>query len=96
LETLFDCLNEAEQTTLSDYLGRLITRLEQQQATTGPEADPRFGPEFRGRGLGNPFRRDGPPPADFRDFGRFFGGDRFRPPFEDKEPGPDAASEDKD
>ena len=34
-ESFFDCLNEEEQTTLSDYLERLIKNLEEQQAEGG-------------------------------------------------------------
>ena len=54
-ESVFDCLNEEEQTTLSDYLERLIKNLEEQQAEGGSGPFP--GPDFRGRGRGNPFRR---------------------------------------
>ena len=62
-ELVFDCLNEEEQTMLSDYLERLIKNLEEQQTEGGSGPFP--GPEFRGRGRGNPFRRgDGRSPAD--------------------------------
>ena len=79
-ESFFDCLNEEEQTTLSDYLERLIKNLEEQQAEGGSGPFP--GPGFRGRGRGNPFRRgEGRSPADFRGLDHFLGGDRRRFPF---------------
>jgi DNA-binding MarR family transcriptional regulator len=63
-ESFFDCLNEEEQTILSDYLERLIKNLEEKQAEGG------YGPDFRGRGRGNPSRRgEGRSPADFRGLG---------------------------
>ena len=79
-EAFFDCLNEEEQTTLSDYLERLIKNLEKQQAEGGSDSFP--GPGLRGRGRGNPFRggeRRGP--ADFRGLDPFLGGDLRRFPF---------------
>jgi DNA-binding MarR family transcriptional regulator len=89
LESFFACLNEQEQATLSEYLGRLIKSLEQQ---TDPGVG--FGPEFRGRSFGNPFRHDGrQPPADFRGFDRFFDRDQPRPPF--GEPETDTPTEDE-
>ena len=79
-ESFFDCLNEEEQTTLSDYLERLIKNLEEQQAEGG--SGPFRGPDFRGRGRGNPFRRgEGRSPADFRGLDHFLGGDRRQFPF---------------
>ena len=75
-ESFFDCLNEEEQTTLSNYLERLIKNLEKQQSEGG------YGPDFRGRGRGIPFRRgEGRSPADFRGLDHFLGGDRRRFPF---------------
>ena len=74
-ESVFDCLSEEEQTILSDYLGRLIKKLEEQQAEGGSGSFP--GPDFRGKGRGIPFRRgEGRAPADFRGLDRFLGGDR--------------------
>ena len=79
-ESFFDCLNEEEQTTLSDYLERLIKNLEEQQAEGGSGPFP--GPDFRGKGRGNPFRRDeGRSPADFRGFNHYVGGDHRQFPF---------------
>jgi DNA-binding MarR family transcriptional regulator len=64
-ESFFDCLSEDEQTNLNDYLERLIKKLEEQQAEGGAGSLP--GPDFRGRGRGNPFRRgEERSPADFR------------------------------
>jgi DNA-binding MarR family transcriptional regulator len=83
-ESFFDCLNEEEQSTLSDYLERLIKNLEEQQAKGGSGHFP--GPDFRGRGRGNPFRRgEGRSPADFRGLGgdrrQFRFGERGAAPF---------------
>jgi hypothetical protein len=79
-EAFFDCLNEEEQTTLSDYLERLIKNLEEQQAEGGSGPFP--GPDFRGKGRGNPFRRgEGRSPADFRGFNHYVGGDHRQFPF---------------
>ena len=73
-ESIFEILNEKEQTTLSDYLERLIKNLEEQQAKSGPGTF--HGPGFHGRGWGNPFRRgEGQSPADFRGFAQFLGWD---------------------
>ena len=73
-ESVFDCLSEEEQTTLSNYLEHLIKNLEEQQAEGGSGPFP--GPDYRGRGWGNPFRRgEGRSPADFRGLDRFLGGD---------------------
>ena len=92
-EAFFDCLNEEEQTTLSDYLERLIKNLEEQQGEGG--SDPFPGPGFRGRGPDNPFRRGrGRSPADFRGLGGFLGGDRRRFPFGER--GAAASSRDED
>jgi len=78
--SFFDCLNEEEQTKLSDYLERLIKNLEEQQAEGGSGPFP--GPGLRGRGRGHPFRRgEGRSPADFRGLGHFLGGDRRQFPF---------------
>jgi len=69
-ESFFDCLNKEEQTTLNDYLERLIKSLEEQQAEGGSGPFP--GPDFRGRGRSNPFRRgDGRSPVDFLGLERF-------------------------
>ena len=79
-ESFFDCLNDEEQKTLSDYLERMIKNLKEQQAEGG--SDPFPGPGLRGRGRGNPFRggeRRGP--ADFRGLDPFLGGDLRRFPF---------------
>jgi len=82
-ESFFDCLNEEEQTKLSDYLERLIKNLEEQQAEGGSGPFP--GPGFRGRGRGNPFRRgEGRSPADFRGLDHCLGGDRRQFPFEER------------
>jgi DNA-binding MarR family transcriptional regulator len=78
--SFLDCLNAEEQTTLSDYLGRLVKNLEEQLVASGSE--PFSGPGLRGRGRGDPFRRgEGRSPADFREPNHFFGGDRRRFPF---------------
>jgi DNA-binding MarR family transcriptional regulator len=79
-ESFFDCLNEEEQTTLSDYLERLIKNLEEQQAEGGSDNFSR--PSFGGRGRGNPFQRgEGRGPADFGGLDSFLGGDRRQFPF---------------
>jgi DNA-binding MarR family transcriptional regulator len=63
--SFFDCLSEEEQSTLSDYLERLIKNLEEQQSEG--ESGSFRGPDFRGRGRDIPFRRgEGRSPADFR------------------------------
>jgi DNA-binding MarR family transcriptional regulator len=64
-ESFFDCLSEEEQTIMSDYLERLIKNLEEQQADGGSGSF--RGPDFRGIGRGNLFRRgEERSPADFR------------------------------
>jgi len=91
-ESLFDCLNEEEQATLSDYLERLNQRLEEQLAAGEPDRSSGRGPDFRGRGPGDFFHRGGPP--DERGFDRFFGGDPSQFPFGDR--GPESSSRDKE
>jgi DNA-binding MarR family transcriptional regulator len=92
-ESFFDCLNEEEQTTLSDYLERLIKNLEEKQAEGGSGPFP--GSDFRGRGQGNPFRRgEGRSPADFRGLGGFLGRDRRQFSFGERDAA--ASSRDKD
>jgi len=71
-ESLFGCLNEEEQAKLADYLGRIISALEQQYGGSGQEPDFRGRSPFGGRGRGR--LRDDPSPFDRRDFGRGPGG----------------------
>jgi DNA-binding MarR family transcriptional regulator len=79
-ESIFDCLNAEEQTTLDDYLGRLIKNLEEK--VPEGEAGPFSRPDFRDRGHGNPFRRGGGrPPIDFRRLEHFMGGHHHPFPF---------------
>jgi DNA-binding MarR family transcriptional regulator len=79
--SFFNCLNETEQTTLSDYLTRLIQSLEKQMAGEA-ESGFGFGPEFRGRGRGGPFQRGpGRMPFDLSGFGRIFDRDQPQGPF---------------
>jgi DNA-binding MarR family transcriptional regulator len=69
-ESVFECLNEEEQSTLRDYLDRLIKNLEEQNAEGG--SGPFRGPDFRGGRRGNPFRRgEERSPADFRGLDHF-------------------------
>ena len=69
---------------MGDYLERLIKNLEKQQAEGG--SGPFQGPDFRGRGGGNPFRRgEGRSPVDFRGLDRFLGGERRQFPFGERE-----------
>jgi DNA-binding MarR family transcriptional regulator len=91
-ESVFGCLNEEEQTTLGNYLERLIKNLEEQQAEGG--SDPFPGPGFGGRGRGNPSRRgEGRSPADFRGLDHFLGGDRRRFPFGERGAAPFSRNE---
>jgi hypothetical protein len=91
-ESFFDCLNEEEQTTLGDYLERLIKNLKEQQAEGG--SDPFPGPGLRGRGRDNPFRRgEGRSPADFRGLDPFLGGDLRRFPFGERGTAPFSGDE---
>jgi hypothetical protein len=69
-ESVFACLDEEEQSKLSEYLERLIENLEKQQAEGGSEPFP--GPGFRGRGRDNPFRGD-----EGRSLAGFLGHDPF-------------------
>ncbi len=70
-ELFLGCLTKEEQTTLNDYLERLIKNLEEQLDEGG--SGPFRGPDFRDRGRGNPFRRgEGRGPAGFRGFDPFF------------------------
>lgn len=66
--SIFDCLNEEEQSTLNDYLDRLIKNLEEQEAEAG--SGPYLDHDFHERGHGNPLRRgDRHSPADFHGHG---------------------------
>lgn len=70
-EALFASLNEEEQAALSDYLGRIISTLEQLFGDS--ELEPNFHgrPPFGGRGFGQHFDMEGGrPPFNGRDFGR--------------------------
>jgi DNA-binding MarR family transcriptional regulator len=74
-ESFLDCLSEEEQSTLSNYLERLIKNLKEQQSEGGSESF--TGPDFRGKGRGIPIRRgEGRGPADFRELDHFPGRDR--------------------
>ncbi|MDQ7092330.1 MarR family transcriptional regulator [Desulfosporosinus sp. PR] len=82
IEALFDCLNEEEQATLSDYLSRIILALEQQYAGE-PEAEFQGHPPFEGRGFDRHFGMEGGhPPFHGRGLGRHFGMEGGRPPFD--------------
>jgi DNA-binding MarR family transcriptional regulator len=62
-DSFFECLNDEEQATFGGYLERLTKKLEEELAANGMNPD--FpGPDFRGRGFGNPFRRGDEHPAD--------------------------------
>jgi len=79
-ESFLDCLNEEEQTTLSDYLERLIKNLQEQLVDDGSERFP--GPDFRSRGRDNRSRRGKERSrSDFRGLDHFLGGDRRQFPF---------------
>ena len=83
LETFFDCLNDAEQKTLSEYLQRLIERLEQKMVSREARYNFSARSGFGDRNFRNSFRRDGREPrVDLRR-----PGDRnhLRKPFEDDE-----------
>jgi DNA-binding MarR family transcriptional regulator len=79
-ESFLDCLNEEEQTALSDYLERLIKNLEEKQAEGG--SGHFRGPDFRRRGQDNRSRRGKERSrSDFRGLDHFLGGDRRQFPF---------------
>ncbi|HWP98776.1 MAG TPA: MarR family transcriptional regulator [Syntrophomonadaceae bacterium] len=103
-EALFGCLNEEEQAALSDYLGRIISTLEEKFG--GSESDPDFRgrPSFGGRGFGRHFDMEGGRPHfNGRDFSRCPDMRDGRPPFDGRSYGrcsndgnkPDDSSENK-
>jgi DNA-binding MarR family transcriptional regulator len=95
MDSFFDCLNDAEQTTLGDYLGRVIQSLEDRLAASGSEPFAGQRPDFRGRDPGGLFRRgEGGPPPDRRGSGRFF--DRDAPGFPFGDRGAEPPSKDED
>jgi DNA-binding MarR family transcriptional regulator len=84
-EALFGCLNEEEQINLSDYLGRIISMLEQQFNDSEPEGDFRGHPHFGGRGFDMHMHMEGArPPFDGRDCGRHHGMGDCRRHFDDR------------
>jgi DNA-binding MarR family transcriptional regulator len=72
-DSLFGCLSEDEQATLSGFLGRLIHAWEESLSADGGEAVFPPGREWGGRGFGRP--------GGFPGFDRSRGGDPRRPPF---------------
>ncbi len=68
-EGLFGCLNEEEQSALSDYLGRITSTLEQQFGNSSAESHFHGRPPFDGRAFaGHPHMEDFRPPFGRRGF----------------------------
>ncbi|MGC7871856.1 MarR family winged helix-turn-helix transcriptional regulator [Desulfosporosinus sp. SYSU MS00001] len=102
-ESLFSCLNQEEQSALSDYLSRIIDNLEQQFGNIEPgphwhglEHGHGGHPPFDGRGFGpHCDRRGGHPPFHGRHFAQHFGSEEGRSPFDARGFGQNSKPEDK-
>jgi DNA-binding MarR family transcriptional regulator len=88
LESFFDCLSEAEQATLSDYLGRLIKRLRDQLSESRSDSNVRGRAEFAEHRFEHLYRRGGARFHDnFRGFSHFFDVDNSETPIKDQPEG---------